>query len=174
MKYTITAILMSAMGAVSLSASESTVLHTINGDGFVLDAPAEVTIAAAQTLQGDVDSVAFIEAVAGDPFTVKLLDKRGINEAVYIDANLAPLEHPTGVVRSTTIVAQNAGGANPAGATFAAPVTASVATDITALAQFDAMVNRQATFDIQIGALGLTGSDAMAGEYTGSLTLTIR
>lgn len=159
-----------------LLAEDIDISHSIIGGGVDFAVPASVSMGADQAIAGAAGGAATIEAVSATPFTVSVLDKRGVSQTLAIQATLTPLTNGNGTVRPTSVVAGNAGGEEPSGVTFAAPTTATTSTpvDIAAFVEALGAVNRSFSFDVTLSAGELTGAQAESGTYTGTLTLTLQ
>lgn len=148
--------------------------HIVNGDGIMIASPSTHGLGNVQSIQGAAGEDAVIPAVTGDPFTVQILDRQGVDTTLKVDAEVNPLTNGTGNVRDTTVVARNAGGTNSAGVNFKDATT--VNTAATAIADFvttESLINRSFSFQVSITAEELNGQFAEAGTYEGSIVLTV-
>jgi hypothetical protein len=138
------------------------VMQVVSDGGITLVAPQHLPLPS-QTIQSD-GNAAYVNSIS-DTMPISVQDVRGTSSPLTVQASVTPLAHD-GVTRSTTVSVESTSGDN-------AGITHASVTGTGNLLECPATVNRQFSADLRVTAGGLSGADARAGTYTGSVVLTV-
>lgn len=138
------------------------VMQTVTDNGITLVTPQSVTLPS-QTVTSNGSSASI--ASVSETYPVGFQDLRGTSSPLTVNASVSPLAYG-GTTRTTTLSVDTLTGQSSGCS------TASVSTSGT-LITAPAAVNRQFGAIVRVTAGALTGSNAKAGTYTGSVTLTV-